>query len=164
VEHPGSPGGCGIFNLMASDAARVHPVVSLSWELDMGKAAYERGSKVIRERIAREQAEKPQRHPAEISLYHAERINSNLKRKIESLELRLERCERYLRLARAERDALNDDVEALDEKITFYKGWCRSLNANAERLKRSWEKASRLLRLLPRDLVVEARSTGEHRI
>ena len=130
----------------------------------MGKAAYERGSQVIRDQIDREQSSKPKRHPSEIALFHAERINGNLKQKIQSLEFELDKSKQYLRLARAERDALKDEVKQRDEKITFYKGLCRSLNEHAERMKRSWHKASNLLRMIPAATVEEARSTGEHRV
>lgn len=122
----------------------------------MGVAAYQRGSQVIRDQIDREQAEKPKPHPAEIALFHAERINGNLRAKVESLESQLEKARQYLRLARLERDALRDQAVRDGKRI-------KSLMEHGERMKRSWLKASKLLRLIPSSIVNDARSTGEHR-
>lgn len=130
----------------------------------MGKAAYERGSAVIRRQIAEDFDALPKRHPAEIALHHAERINGNLKARIESLEAELERARRYMSLARLERDATKEDVAKEKKRSERWKQMCRSVMERASKMERSWRKASALLRMLPADLVREARETGDHRV
>lgn len=108
----------------------------------MGNAAYNRGTQVLRDQITRDTEAKPKRHHAEIALHHAERINNNLKSRIASLEEEVEKAKLYLRLARAERDALKLEVKEREQKIEFYKTMCCSLRSRGEKLKRSWQKAS----------------------
>lgn len=129
----------------------------------MGNAAYNRGTQVLRNQITRDMEAKPKRHPAEISLNHAERINNSLKGRIAILEKEVEKAKLYLRLARADRDALKLEIQEREERIEFYKTLCGSLRSRCEKLKRSWQKASKLLRMMPMDLVSAVRSTGEHR-
>jgi chromosome segregation ATPase len=129
----------------------------------MGVAAYNRGTKLVREQIARDFDELPKRHPAEVSLYHAERINENLKAKVESLQQDLDRAKQYLELARLERDALKAEIAETGKWVNTLKGIVHAANERADKFKRSWIKASNLLRLLPKDLVDEVRDRGEHR-
>jgi len=129
----------------------------------MGVAAYNRGTKLVREQIARDFDELPKRHPAEISLHHAERINANLKARVASLEADLGRAKTYMEAARLERDLLKEELAEKERWNATLKSLVQSANARADQIKRSWIKASNLLKLLPKDLVDEVRSRGEHR-
>lgn len=129
----------------------------------MGNAAYNRGSKVIRDQIDRELAARPRKHPAEIALHHAERINGNLRDRVADLESELEKAKRYVRMARLERDMLKDELADARLHHDRLKLAFAGLRESYARVRRSWMKASRLLRMMPADMVRAARESGEHR-
>jgi len=129
----------------------------------MSKAAYDRGTLVIRQQIDRELADKPKPHPDSIALMHAKRVNENLRQRIESLESELAKAKQYLAIARSERNLLKQEIVERENKYQFLFDCWESSKKRADQFKRSWEKASRLLRMLPPHLVAEARADGEHR-
>lgn len=129
----------------------------------MGNAAYERGTQVIRNSIDRDVELLPKRHPAEVALFHAERINSSLKEKIAALQSELETAKKYLAVARAERNVLKEELREQEMQIHFWKTLCSSIHRQCAKFRRSWLKASNLLRLIPASVVSEAREEGKHR-
>jgi DNA repair exonuclease SbcCD ATPase subunit len=118
---------------------------------------------VIRDQIDREMESKPKEHPAEIALRHAERINGDLKARCEQLEAELDKARKHLELARSERDFYKSEVKDRDEVIESNKEAYASVVEYAGKMRRSWQKASNLLRMMPLDLVNKAREPGEHR-
>ena len=106
----------------------------------MGTAAYNRGTKAIREQIDRELADKK---PALYEPYYLERDVKPLRDRIKELEANLTSAKRALASSRAmlavERDNRAEERTLQDARVKEH--W-----ALAERYRHSWEKASAMIR------------------
>jgi hypothetical protein len=117
----------------------------------MGVAAYNRGSTAIARQL------QPQYGAAWERGARDNRIQMLIGR-AERAEHDLERAKRLIRLLRAEKACLRDDLASEREAHDATRGFVSRMWQSLGSVRRSWQKASALLRLLPPNVVNELRA------
>lgn len=122
----------------------------------MGIASYNRGTKVVNAHLPK---------PSDQAFYRsaAENRADAAEARAKAAEAELARARACIARLRAEKAVLQDELNATREKARGLGADRRRWALAALRAERCWIKASKLLRMLPRHLVEEARATGEHR-
>jgi predicted nucleic acid-binding Zn-ribbon protein len=117
----------------------------------MGVAAYNRGSRAVAAQIGK---------PGEAAFIRGARDNriSALTVRAEAAEGDLVKARRLIALLRAEKADLRQQITEERQSHASTRGMLKAMHETLSRVRRSWHKASAMLRLLPPDSVQELRA------
>lgn len=116
----------------------------------MGIAAYNRGSAVIRRQADCDVADIP---ASQIERSASDNREDMLRTRLASAELDLSKARRLIALLRAEKACLRDELTEERASHAASRSMLSRMFAALGRVRRSWHKASALLRLLPVETV-----------